>query len=248
MRTYTLLSDVQRGTDDLRKEVADLLLDRVHHDQPVHAQFGSVQRTSREYRSPEGDVEVLATLEDAGIDREHVATVDSSEIDESLEVTELAPDDVYEIDDREYVRKAEADEERKETRLQGLKEQLASADDPEADELRDEIETFEDRIEELTEFSSGQKFHTPSGSNTERSVLGDPHLTSVHGKESTANLVDSKRCYTTVRIPPFPAERIVRCRAVSEHEHPRRVAPRFTEREVEGRGSAFFASGASEGS
>jgi polyhydroxyalkanoate synthesis regulator phasin len=81
-------------------------------------------------------------------------------------VTELAPDDVYEIDDREYVRKAEVDEERKETRLQGLKDQLASTDDPEADELREEIEALEDRIEELTEFSSGQKFHTPSGSDT----------------------------------------------------------------------------------
>ncbi|WP_302080566.1 hypothetical protein [Salinibaculum rarum] len=163
---YTLLSDVQRGTDDLRKEVADLLLDRVHHDQPVHAQFGSVQRTSREYRSLKDDEDVLATLEDAGIDRERVTTVDSSKVDEALEVTELAPDDVYEIDDREYVRKAEVDEERKETRLQGLKDQLASADDPEADELRDEIEALEDRIEELTEFSSGQKFHTPSGGDT----------------------------------------------------------------------------------
>jgi hypothetical protein len=163
---YTLLSDVQRGTDDLRKEVADLLLDRVHHDQSVHAQFGSVQRTSREYRSLKDDEEVLATLEDAGIDRERVTTVDSSKVDEALEVTELAPDDVYEIDEREYVRKSEVDEERKETRLQGLKDQLASADDPEADELREEIEALEARIEELTEFSSGQKFHTPSGSDT----------------------------------------------------------------------------------
>ena len=95
-----------------------------------------------------------------------MTTVDSSRVDEALEVTELAPDDVYEIDEREYVRKAEVDEERKETRLQGLKDQLASADDPEADELRDEIEALEDRIEELTEFSSGQEFHTPSGGDT----------------------------------------------------------------------------------
>ena len=34
---YTLLSDVQRGANDLRKDIADTLLDRVHHDQPVHA-------------------------------------------------------------------------------------------------------------------------------------------------------------------------------------------------------------------
>jgi len=160
---YTLLSDVQRGTDDMRKEVADILLERVHHDQPVHGQFGSVQRTSREYRSLKDDEEVLATLKDAGIDRERVTTVDSSKVDEALKVTELSADDVYNIDEREYVRKAEVDDERKETRLQGLKDQLASTDEPEAEALREEIEDLESRIEELTEFSSGQEFHTPSG-------------------------------------------------------------------------------------
>jgi hypothetical protein len=147
----------------MRKEVADILLERVHHDQPVHGQFGSVQRTSREYRSLKDDDEVLATLEDEGINRERVTTVDSSKVDEALEVTELSADDVYEIDEREYVRKAEVDDERKETRLQGLKDQLASTDEPEAEALRMEIEELESRIEELTEFSSGQEFHTPSG-------------------------------------------------------------------------------------
>jgi hypothetical protein len=160
---YTLLSDVQRGTDDMRKDVADILLERVHHDQPVHGQFGSVQRTSREYRSLKDDEEVLATLEDVGVGRERVTTVDSSKVDEALEVTELSADDVYEIDEREYVRKAEVDDERKETRLQGLKDQLASTDEPEAEALREEIEELESRIDELTEFSSGQEFHTPSG-------------------------------------------------------------------------------------
>lgn len=163
---YTLLSDVQRGTDDLRKEVAELLLDRVHHDQPVHGQFGSVQRTSREYRSLKDEEDVLTTLETAGIERERVTSVDADKVDKALDVTEIAPEDVYEIDEREYVRKAEVDKERKETRLQGLKDQLAATDDPEADELREEIETLEARINELTEFSPGQKFHTPSGGET----------------------------------------------------------------------------------
>ncbi|ELY59009.1 hypothetical protein, partial [Natronococcus jeotgali] len=69
---YTLLSDVQRNADDLRQDVADVLLERVHHDQPIHAQFGSVQRTSRTYKSLRDEGEVLATLEDAGIPRERV--------------------------------------------------------------------------------------------------------------------------------------------------------------------------------
>jgi polyhydroxyalkanoate synthesis regulator phasin len=55
------------------------------------------------------------------------------------------------------------DEERKETRLQGLKDQLSAAEGDEAEELRDEIEELESRIEELTEFKSGASFHTRAG-------------------------------------------------------------------------------------
>jgi polyhydroxyalkanoate synthesis regulator phasin len=70
--------------------------------------------------------------------------------------------DVYDIEESEYVRKAEVDEDVKETRLQGLKDRLAAAEDDEAEELRGEIEALEDRIEELTEFRSGQTYHTRS--------------------------------------------------------------------------------------
>jgi hypothetical protein len=152
---YTLLSDVQRDADDLRGDVANVLLDRVHHDQPVHGQFGSVQRTGRTYRSLRDEEEVLETLEEAGIPRERVTSVDSTKVDEALEVTEVAPSDVYEIEEREYVRKAEVDEAEKETRLQGLKDRLAATEDDEAEELREEIEELERRINDLTSFRSG---------------------------------------------------------------------------------------------
>ncbi len=83
--------------------------------------------------------------------------------DDALDVTELSESDVYEIEEPEYVRKAEVDEERKETRLQGLKDQLAAVDGDEAEDLRNEIEELEDRIEKLTEFKSGVSFHTRAG-------------------------------------------------------------------------------------
>lgn len=38
---YTLLSDVQRNAGDLRQDVREVLLGRLHHDQPVHGQYGS---------------------------------------------------------------------------------------------------------------------------------------------------------------------------------------------------------------
>jgi hypothetical protein len=154
---YTLLSDVQRGANDYRQEVTDVLLDRLHHDRPVHGQYGSVQRTARRRRTLKDDDEVLAALEKAGIDRERVLGVDREKVDEALEVTELAESDVYEIEQREYVRKAEVDEDVKVTRLQGLKDRLTATESEDAEELRREIEELEQRIEDLTSFRSGRE-------------------------------------------------------------------------------------------
>ncbi len=81
--------------------------------------------------------------------------VDREKVDEALEVTELSDSAVYEIDEREYVRKADVDEETKQSRLQGLKDQLALSDEPEAEDLREEVDELEQRIEDLTEFSPG---------------------------------------------------------------------------------------------
>lgn len=152
---YTLLSDVQRDANDFRQEVADVLLNRLHHDRPVSGQYGSVQRTSRRNRSLKDDKEVLTLLEDAGIDRERVMTVDREKVDEALDVTTLSKSDVYDIEESEYVRKAEVDEEVKESRLQGLKDRLAANEDEEAEELREEIEELEERIDDLTSFRTG---------------------------------------------------------------------------------------------
>ena len=108
--------------------------------------------------------EQLTVLEDAGIDRERVVSVDRNKVDEALDVVSVSESAVYDTDESEYVRKAEVDEERKETRLQGLKDRLAVSDDPEADVLRQEIERLEQEIEELTEFSPGSAFETQTES------------------------------------------------------------------------------------
>ncbi len=152
---YTLCSDVQRNADDFRKRVADVLLDRLHHDQPVSGQYGSVQRTARCTRSLKNDQTVLSTLEAAGVDRDRVLSVDSGKVRDALEVTELPESAVYEIEEREYVRKADVNAEQKASRLQGLKDRLAASDGEASDELRGEIEALEERIDELTSFSAG---------------------------------------------------------------------------------------------
>ena len=162
---YTLLSDVQRNANKLRQDVRSVLLDRLHHDQPVAGQYGSVQRISRRNRTLKDEDEILEKLEAAGIDRERVTSVDSSKVDEALGVVEVAESEVYEIEESEYVWKAEVNDEQKETRLQGLKDQLAAAEGEEAEALQDEIEELETRIEELTEFESGMSFHTQSNAD-----------------------------------------------------------------------------------
>ena len=161
---YTMLSDVQRSADDLRKEIADVLLSRLHHDQPVSGQFGSVQRTTRSQRSLKDEETVVNALEAAGIDRERVTSLDRDKVDDALAVTELSESDLYELDTTEYVRKANVDEESKETRLQGLKDRLAASDatDDEVEQLQAEITELEDRIEELTSFTSATSYHTSS--------------------------------------------------------------------------------------
>jgi len=163
---YTLLSDVQRNANDLRQDVSEVLLDRLHHDRPVYGQYGSVQRTTRRNRSLKADDEVLAVLGEAGIDRERVMGVDRDKVDDALDVTELPESAVYDIEEREYVRKAEVDEEVKASRLQGLKDRLAAAESEETGELQREIEELEARIEELTSFRSGQSFRPASSSDT----------------------------------------------------------------------------------
>ncbi|SMP08571.1 hypothetical protein [Halobellus salinus] len=158
---YTLLSDVQRNANDLRQDVRSVLLPRLHHDHPVSAQYGSVQRTTRRNRSLKDNEEVLNVLEDAGIERERVTSVDASKVDDALDVVELSERDVYEINESEYVRKAEVNEDSKETRLRGLKDQLAATDE-DTQELQTEIEELEQRIDELTSFDSAASFHTKS--------------------------------------------------------------------------------------
>lgn len=65
---FTLLSDVQRNANDLRTNVSDVLLNRLHYDRPVYGSFGSVQRTTCRNRSLKEEFEVFDSLEKAGSD------------------------------------------------------------------------------------------------------------------------------------------------------------------------------------
>jgi polyhydroxyalkanoate synthesis regulator phasin len=74
-------------------------------------------------------------------------------------VTTLPESDVHDIEESEYVRKAEVDEDVNESRLQGLKDRLAASDN-DAEQLRDEIEVLEQRIDDLRSVRTGTEMLT----------------------------------------------------------------------------------------
>lgn len=145
---YVLLSDVQRGCDRFRGTVSDALLDRIGPAGELHGQFGTVQRTSRERRRLKSDEEILDALDEEGIPHEWVLGVDRDKLDVVLAVTDLEEETVYDVDEQVYVQKTGVEEAEKHSRLQGLKDRLASASDERASDLREEIEELEARIDE----------------------------------------------------------------------------------------------------
>lgn len=142
--------------------MTDLLLPRLHHDQPISGQCGSVQRTSRRRKSLKDNDVVLGALEQAGIDREQVLDIDRGKVDDALDVTELSEQAVCDIDECAYVRKADVDEEVKASRLEGLKDLLTATEGQDAEALKDEIEELEQRINDLTSFSTGSQVRQDS--------------------------------------------------------------------------------------
>lgn len=144
---YVLLSDVQRGADGFRQAIGDRLLDYIGPDDRFHGQFGTVRRTVRERRHLKDDATVLEAIDEHEIPHEWVLGVDSSKLDVVLAVTDLDEDDVYDIEEQVYVQKTAVEEEEKQSRLQGLKDRLAAADETDAAELRDDIDELEQRID-----------------------------------------------------------------------------------------------------
>lgn len=141
---YVLLSDVQRGTDRLRRAVSSVLLARLGPDQRRHGRFGTVQHTTRTRKHVRDDETVFDALDEHGIPREWVLGVDTDKLDVVLAVTDLNEAAVYDSETQEYVQKTETDEQGKLSRLQGLVDKLDDIDDGE--ELRAEIADLERRL------------------------------------------------------------------------------------------------------
>ena len=144
---YVLLSDVQHGANRLRKEVGDRLLEHVGPDADLHGRFGTVHRTTRDRRRLKDEETVLDVLDERGVPHEWVLGVDPEKLDVVLAVTDIDERAVYDIDEQVYVQKTAVEESEKQSRLQGLKDRLAELETEEAEEIRDDIESIEDRLD-----------------------------------------------------------------------------------------------------
>lgn len=144
---YVLLSDVQRGSDRLRRTASEPLLDRLGQDQQLHGRFGTVRRTTRERKQLKDDETVLDALDEHGIPHEWVLGVDRDKLDVVLAVTELNESDVYDTEEQVYVQKTGVDEDEKFSRLQGLADRLEEVEGGE--ELQEDIAALEQRLNEV---------------------------------------------------------------------------------------------------
>lgn len=144
---YVLLSDVQRGADRLRKTVGDVLLEYIGPGADLHGRFGTVHRTSRKRRHLKDEKAVLNVLDEEGVPREWVWGIDPEKLDVVLAVTDIDERDVYNVEEQVYVQKTSVEEAEKQSQLQGLKDRLAGLDTEEAEDLRDDIEELEERLD-----------------------------------------------------------------------------------------------------
>ncbi|WP_226042014.1 hypothetical protein [Natrinema sp. DC36] len=145
---YVLASDVQHGSDRLRRSAREPLLDRLGPDQRLHGRYGTVRRTTRERRRPKDAETVFAALDERGIPREWVTGIDRDKMDVVLAVTDLEESEVYDVDEDVYVQKTGVDEDEKYSRLQGIADRIDDLEDAEGEALREELDDIEDRLDE----------------------------------------------------------------------------------------------------
>lgn len=110
---YALLSDLSSTADDARKQVREALLAEVQDDREIESDVGAVRRYTGERTSLRDEETVVSALERAGVDPAQVMAPERSRVEDALEVTDLSRDDVFEVEERVYLRREDLDAERR---------------------------------------------------------------------------------------------------------------------------------------
>lgn len=133
---YALCSHLKSSADTSRREVRDVLLDTVHDDREVESDFGTIQRRTYRRREVRDDRTVERTLREAGVDPESVRSYDTTKLREAVEDHDIDPEAVFEVEEREQIRRAEVDDAARRERFERLDESLRALagerDEPES--------------------------------------------------------------------------------------------------------------------
>lgn len=102
---YLLLSQVETETEDLRKDVSDILLDRV--DEEASSQYGSLSVVESTTWSVEDEKHALEVLDKHGIPRMGVMSIDSKKVEEVCEENDINKGELMEKSERRYLRRTD---------------------------------------------------------------------------------------------------------------------------------------------
>lgn len=107
---YILLSNVSSSADDSRKTVRDQLLEQVQDDRSIESDFGGISRQTNEIQHVRDDETVAERLETAGIDPTDAMSFDESKLGDLIEAAGISAEDVFETEERVYIRRTDFDQ------------------------------------------------------------------------------------------------------------------------------------------
>lgn len=121
---YTLCSHLQSSADTSRQEVRDVLLESIHDDREVETDFGTIQRRTYKRREVRDDQTVQRVLHEAGVDPDSVRSYDTKKLKEAVEENDIDPDAVFDVEERQQIRRAEVDDDQRHERFKELDAEL----------------------------------------------------------------------------------------------------------------------------
>lgn len=123
---YTLCSHLQSSADTSRQEVRDVLLEAIHDDREVESDLGTIQRRTYERREVRDDQTVERVLREEGIDPDSVRSYDTEKLDEAVEENDIDRDAIFEVEERQQIRRAGVNDDQRYDRFEKLDAELRS--------------------------------------------------------------------------------------------------------------------------
>jgi hypothetical protein len=118
--SYALLANLQGRIDRLRRELRDVLLERMVDNQEVSGHCSRVARTKRFHRDLKDEEYVLTKLEEHGIDPDSVRGVDAEKVRNRIEELGVPESEFFTVEERDYIKKLNIDPAKKQVLYRNL--------------------------------------------------------------------------------------------------------------------------------